>query len=255
MWKYSAYLLAIFVLFTSHGRVVEGAVTQEDLLLPTCPEDEILVQKKGIQPISDGCFDPKRININQMDDQTYCCDLHSACYSTCGAPKDMCEKELRKCMVNMCKKNYPEKKDCKGDAEMYFIAATVMYETRYEHMQHEYCECIPRGQEVQHYTELVDDFYMKFTQPKDRKFPAEKLVSDVQEKNSPLWELFLNLHKKYDYAIAHTPKRKRLGDAPRPLKVSQKPAPESSSEGSSDGSASPSSQESQQKTAKQNEEL
>jgi hypothetical protein len=148
----------------------------------------------------------------------------------CGASKDKCEDDFGKCLKRMCTTNFSHNKECKQAAELYTMGTTIFGSNGFEGSQNDFCGCIPKTDEIAHYAQLVDDFYHRFTEPGDQKKSGADLVKDqIESKKKPFWELYYNLFKKYDNAIAHDARRKKM-NPPRPpeKKKEQQPKEEAS---------------------------
>src|SRR3569833_1363446 len=94
--------------------VVVAFAVENALAGAVCPAGQRPVQSEK-EIYSNGCGVPG-LHI-QMDGSEFferpCCDLHDACYGTCGADRDQCEKAFERCMDKHCGKAGSKSQQCK----------------------------------------------------------------------------------------------------------------------------------------------
>lgn len=158
------------------------------------------------------------------------------CYGLCGSDKEYCDKDFEKCMKSMCSTIFPRNLQCKQAAQMYAMGTMMFGQVGFSESQEQHCTCIPNSApeltkgssdsltaEEAHYATLVEDFYNKYglseierNSKETKSTPTEALVLKYSRgKKLPLYRLYYDLHKKYDNAILHTSKRRKM-DPPRP---------------------------------------
>jgi len=195
-----------------------------------CHGNMIAVQ--GYQPVtSNGCTGADMIKMmNSKEDFTYCCDLHDACYQTCGMTQKMCDAKFKACMGGMCHTTFATSETCNNLANLYFMATSALGGAFYEDAQSDHCECVDiRASVVQErYKKLISAFYTKHAPQAASKFDFAKYAGEYQGSPRKWGNLLYNLYAKYDNAIIHVDSRIAKGkQVPRPNTATPlKPSPE-----------------------------
>lgn len=68
---------------------------------------------------------PEFLTVEGEEDFTTCCDVHDACYATCGISKDHCENDFKRCMQRMCKEIFTSNSKCESATETYVMGTTA----------------------------------------------------------------------------------------------------------------------------------
>ena len=170
---------------------------------------------------SNGCTGGDLVKMmNSKEDFTYCCDLHDACYQTCGMTQKMCDAKFKQCMSGMCHTTFPKSPTCNNVANLYFMATSTLGGTFYEDAQSDHCECVDiRASVVQErYNKLINTFYKDHVSTEAAaKFDMSKYREKYKGSPRKWGNLLYNLYAKYDYALIHTGSRVGKGSKiPRP---------------------------------------
>jgi secretory phospholipase A2 len=182
----------------------------------SCPAGQSLVQVLDKPIESNGCSKPEFLTVQGEEDFTYCCDRHDLCYATCGAPKDFCEQEFKRCMHRMCKELFSHNAECRGAADTYVMGTTLMGGGGYEALQREHCECMDSSKVLSHYQTYAESIYSAHA-PEQFSKAAAAISNPRYSKNSgtqqspvysSMYRLVYDLHKKYDGSIVHVDGRK-----------------------------------------------
>lgn len=188
----------------------------------TCFANETYVQNYNIRIISHGCVQHELVAVENIEDFTYCCDRHTACYQTCGITKPFCDEDLKMCMHKVCQAILGNSYNCEANAESFHTSIVSSDFDVFHRMQTEYCTC-HLTEEIEHYyVGAVRDFYSKYAP--DMIDNAEKAVKMYKTKNvytqmAPTYayaKLYYDLHKKYDIGIGLSPRRKEIEQFPDP---------------------------------------
>jgi secretory phospholipase A2 len=195
-----------------------------------CPTGSRNVQKLEPMPESNGCS-TMGIKVGGEEDFTACCDLHDACYQTCGVSQQKCDSDFGKCMNHLCDSLFSTNKQCRGAAQMYHMGVSMFGGGGYQDSQELACTCIPEAEVYSHYKTLFGNIYQSKPVGKtaeEASAKANSLVPDPSESEfsfqtfKNLQKLFLKLLKKYPQVIRHV--GPRIGRKPPavPPKVKQK---------------------------------
>ena len=152
---------------------------------------------------SNGCTGSDMFQVDGQEDFTYCCDLHDACYETCGVSRKKCDTEFKKCMLDLCDSQFSENPKCLQAAKTYHLGVTALGSSFYQEAQSDHCECIDQKKSViqKHYKSLIMDFYDKHNPEKKTTFDWSK-YKDFAD-TSKFANLFLQLYKRNYDAIEH----------------------------------------------------
>ena len=77
-----------------------------------------------------------------------CCDVHDACYDTCGKDKELCDKEFQRCLYRVCSDDQQRRVDriahtkCKTGAKLLYTSTITLGCQPYKEAQKEACLCI-----------------------------------------------------------------------------------------------------------------
>ena len=183
----------------------------------SCPPTHTLAQNPNGEVISNGCSKPSFITVEGEEDFTYCCDRHDACYAMCQAPKSYCDDDFKKCMHQLCDSKFGTSPNCKSAANTYAMGTGIFGQQGYIESQNEHCMCVPVDDVVDHYTNIVRNFYSLYAPDKADNVDAimSKYISG-EKQPTKLYRLYYGLHKKYDNAIHHTDGRRKMQNIPKP---------------------------------------
>ena len=109
-----------------------------------------------LRPYSNGCSVPASMRGSLGDYSVFegCCDLHDACYTACGIPKQYCEQQFQRCMKQSCKDKFSqhhkhnsiasqqEQYQCTSMAHMFATGTAVFGCGGYQELQDYGCECL-----------------------------------------------------------------------------------------------------------------
>lgn len=161
-----------------------------------------------------------------LQDFTYCCDRHDACYQTCGMSKKYCESDFGSCMKAMCSGNFEHNSGCKGAAEIYKMGVSMFGGAPYQNMQDDSCECVGKEKVVGRYQKWFREIYKSSGLGGDEiEEKVGTLVGKMGEMEASAArdfgrDTFYKLLKKYDEAI--TKVDGRVGRNPPRLKKKKK---------------------------------
>ena len=164
--------------------------------------------------ISNGCSKPPGLGIAGEENFTYCCDRHDACYESCGASKEYCDREFSECMKALCQSNFAKNSDCKSAAETYFMGVSFFGQGGFDDSQNQHCTCIDAAKVDDHYTSLVSNFYETHVSTTKTKEEIEALVKGKGGSARRLAMLIFNLYRKYGQAIEHDSVRSKQTAVP-----------------------------------------
>ena len=172
---------------------------------------------------SNGCTGADFVKISGQEDFTYCCDIHDACYQICNMSRKKCDADFKKCMNSMCDTIFHDNDECKSAANMYHLATSAFGTTFYEDAQSNHCQCgdMRASNVVQHYTDLIKEFYKDNAPDQYHKFDITR-YSDYKSSAKKWANLLYGLYKKYDHSIFHVDGRETKGNIPRPRKNENK---------------------------------
>ena len=110
--------------------------------------------------VSNGCSVPSLISLPpDSPDFTQCCHYHDACYAICNENQAYCDNDFLACMKDLCKKAYKSAASCFETASMFHMGVSMFGNTGFAESQKDYCVCKPKTSLVQHYSELLEQFY------------------------------------------------------------------------------------------------
>lgn len=191
-----------------------------------CTPDETLVQNYKSKVISRGCVQHELLLIENLEDFTYCCDRHAACYQTCGTTKPLCDEDMKICMHKVCQAILGDSHMCEMNAETFHTAIVSSDFEVFHQCQMDYCVCYKTDEIEEYYVAAVRDFYSKYVP--DMVDNAEAAVKLYKKKNiytsdvAPTYtfaKLYYDLHKKYDGAIGLSPGRLEIEHYPDPSQL------------------------------------
>lgn len=176
-----------------------------------CKDSLFPVPKKRIRPYSNGCSVPESMRKGLGDYSHFeaCCDLHDACYMSCGVHKPLCESEFQKCMKHQCKAMHSKKrrKECENMASLFVTGTSIFGCKGYMELQDEGCECVSRVDAETRAKEYAEEFYATYngTHVLPEAFTGlyfdlspHLSRGDVIKKHG---EMFFRLYRKYPQAI------------------------------------------------------
>lgn len=212
VFKFSAVsgYLFVLVLICFLGRVSSSNV---------CSSDEVAVQDFTKNVESNGCSKPDFLKIGGEEDFTSCCDLHDACYATCGLSQNYCDRDFERCMQNLCNDFFSSNRECSSAANMYAHGSSMFGLNSYMDTQKEHCTCVHVDDVLDHYAKGLNLFYSKHV-PVEKRQDGKKILSGSKysSKENPslyiIYKLFYNLVKKYQNSILHV--GNRVGRQPPP---------------------------------------
>jgi hypothetical protein len=163
-------------------------------------------------PYSNGCSVPESMRAGLGDYSHFepCCDLHDACYFSCGVPKTFCETEFQKCMKGQCqmKRTNKEREDCDGMANLFVMGTSLFGCQGYTELQGEGCECVAVRETANELVrQYAHDFYSVYNQThtlpdsflaKFLNFPSHSSRAKQVGKHG---ELIFRLYRKYPRSI------------------------------------------------------
>jgi hypothetical protein len=124
-------------------------------------------------PYSNGCSVPESMRAGLGDYSHFepCCDLHDACYFSCGVPKSFCETEFQKCMDSQCtlqnknSKSTAQREECDKLA-MLFVMGTSLFGCKgYTELQGEGCACVSTREKAnERVRQYAHEFYSVYNQ-------------------------------------------------------------------------------------------
>ena len=117
---------------------------------------------------SNGCSVPAFVQLPpDAPDFTSCCHLHDACYSICQETQVHCDNDFNKCMKALCKTENPaDPKSCLETANMFHMGVSMFGGQGFQDTQNDYCSCIKKNKAETHYTNILTNFYSKYTDKK-----------------------------------------------------------------------------------------
>ena len=195
------------------GALSGAAEQKKDGTCPTaCPEGQFPVPKHRIRPYSNGCSVPDSLRDGLGDYRHFepCCDLHDACYFSCGVPKPYCEEEFNKCMQTTCKERPTRKlqKDCESMAALFTVGTTLFGCGGYKELQVEGCECVDTSEDAgERLREYAHEFYAAFNQTHTlpdkflNKYLQHEATTTTATRISKHGEMVFKLYKKYPKSI------------------------------------------------------
>ena len=191
---------------------------QRDVGGVLCHSGMIAVQ--NMRPLeSNGCTGADMIKLSGKEDFTYCCDLHDACYQTCGMTQKKCDADFKRCMMDMCSTTFSNNEQCQGVANLFHMATSSFGRNFYDDAQSEHCDCIDiRAKSVQaRYKKLIDNFYSEYAPENMGNFDIKRYLDEYKGSPRKWGNLLYNLYAKYDHAIVHVGSRiAKKANIPRP---------------------------------------
>lgn len=144
-----SYLQDIFHKLKRANEVTNALIDEECIF--ECPYNHKAVPNPDHVKKANGCgslniiFDDSDASPVRLDREfTECCNEHDFCYDTCGADKDLCDLQLKKCMYSVCKTKKSELfevKPCKMNAKAAYLLVMAMGCPLYRDSQKEACVC------------------------------------------------------------------------------------------------------------------
>lgn len=142
-------LFTIFYFFTIVRSNLEKLRSCPDV--KKCPQRKRLVSNgepnsyNGCGPMSKSLFFKlANVIINLIGrDFTQCCNAHDLCYGTCGASRNICDKNFYNCMKEACerKSNIINRKFCKVKAFTFYISVHKGGKCFFNQAQNRLCVC------------------------------------------------------------------------------------------------------------------
>ena len=215
---FAAFALGVTSASAQHGgrrgvQCYNGMVADRSNRRCVCPKKgSVAVQLASKMPESNGCS-TMGIKVGGEEDFTSCCDLHDACYQTCGMAQKKCDQDFGDCMKDLCKSVFSHNPQCEGAANMYVMGVSMFGGGGFAESQHEYCEC-KEGTTVgaiAHYKDLFAKFYKDHTGKPAEEAEAKALgvmgksLADEYSARSlkKAQKTFLKLMAKYPQSIRH----------------------------------------------------
>jgi hypothetical protein len=171
-----------------------------------CVDGLVKAPKHKIRPLSGKC----RIEDGGIKHFEKCCDLHSACYMSCGIDKEtVCDQDFDSCIQSVCVQKYKmpfQKKAC-AKLTSALLSETTGLNNTYTASQTKACDCLPET-EVE---PRVREYALEFVTSRS----ADK-VNRAMANDEPSWMeqylakrnyggLLYRLYRKYPKAIEIVP--------------------------------------------------
>lgn len=189
------------VLATSLVAAAERAV-------PACPAGQRAVQSEA-EITSNGCGVPG-LHIQMQGSEAFerpCCDLHDACYATCGVDRQECESAFEKCMDKYCARSN-DRMNCKSAAGTFSMGTKAMGSHAFKKSQEEACQCLDETD-----AQLIADAYIPHAERVYRRaltddeeieekldnFRSKVLPKYFKSKNE--WKVLHDLLQRYPQTI------------------------------------------------------
>lgn len=158
--------------------------------LPACPFGYKLVQSPR-RISSNGCGVSSIAVMHRSYEFTPCCDLHDACFDTCGTTHSQCQALFNRCMSKHCEKS-EDKDQCEKNALVLDTATSLLGIGPFQSAQLDACSCVPRKEAVTRYLMQIGQIFstvMRFASGPKRKLAKEikaigKKVLESQGKGS-----------------------------------------------------------------------
>jgi len=130
------------------GQIVDATI-EEDCESLNCPNGLMKTRNSSYLPNSDGCgaFGYKWSKESlPHEDLEECCNIHDFCYDECGADKDVCDLNFKKCLYKVCKSQQGvwsdlQMKGCKGAAKLMHTGTLALGCKSYQDAQRNACSC------------------------------------------------------------------------------------------------------------------
>jgi secretory phospholipase A2 len=116
----------------------------------TCPTSNLIPKPRpGYKATSNGCG-PEGMTLQSEFEFTPCCDVHDICYGTCQSLRTKCDSAFKLCLHQACGSLTGEKKkECKSQADVYYMTTTLFGGSFFASSQREACVCVDsEGREV-----------------------------------------------------------------------------------------------------------
>ncbi len=176
-----------------------------------CKDDLFPVPKKRIRPYSNGCSVPEsmRKGLGDYSHFEVCCDLHDACYMSCGVHKPLCEGEFQKCMKHQCKKMKSKRRsqECESMANLFVTGTSIFGCKGYMELQDEGCDCVARADAEARAKQYAEEFYATYNGTHALPDTFTSLYFDLSAKMNrgdvikKYGEMLFRLFRMYPHAI------------------------------------------------------
>jgi hypothetical protein len=191
------------------GALGGASKRNEDGSCPSVCEKEantFPVPKRRIRPYSNGCSVPEslRSQLGDYSDFEPCCDLHDACYMSCGIPKPKCEAHFKKCMEQRCQqKGSRQRNKCSEMANLFVMGTSIFGCNGYVELQAEGCECLPKKEAFSRVKDYAHEFYQSYNQTHSlpESFSQKYLANDDIVRKGAQGEMVYQLYRKYPDSI------------------------------------------------------
>ena len=184
--------------------------------LAACEDSEAMypAPKNRIRPYSNGCTLPPDLESEFQhtalkEELGDCCDLHDACYFSCGVSKEFCDQDFHKCTVDICKeKKDPKEKERCRIFSMYLIQGHQYFGcAAYTEQQQEHCDCVSHDDAIERVRVYAQEFYHAYNQTHDipehflTRFLDHHHTAPAEKRMSKHGELIFRLYKQYPQSI------------------------------------------------------
>mmetsp|Transcript_831 Transcript_831/g.1404 ORF Transcript_831/g.1404 Transcript_831/m.1404 type:complete len:229 (+) Transcript_831:26-712(+) len=190
-----------------------------------CAPNEHPVQNTNAKILSQGCVQTGIKTIPGIDDYTYCCDRHNACYRVCGMPKISCDEDFKICLHKLCQSTIGHSQQCESSSETLYLGAITSGLEDYQEFQDKHCMCIETENVHSHYVAALRQFYAIHAPNKSGnidtalKLYRKRYTTTDMEPAVDFSRLYYDLLSKYAVsAISHTFTRQLVKDYPEPGK-------------------------------------
>lgn len=204
--KFTALFVATaLLLIVSSAALLVSAGSQ---MMPPCPAGQRAVQSE-LEITSNGCGVPGlHISMDGSDAfERPCCDLHDACYATCGSDRDECEKSFERCMDKYCARS-SNSMQCKSAASTFSMGTKAMGSGAFKKSQEAACQCIDETDQqtiVDAYLPHAERIYRRALKDEEE---IEDKIENFKTKVLPKyfskkaeWTVLKNLHERYPGSI------------------------------------------------------
>lgn len=158
------------------------------------PKERRKYTSLGCSAMGGGMMMTPGIHNGEKDKFAPCCDLWHTCYQICGSPKRVCDETFKTCSEKACGTD----EQCTKNAEMKGMMMKFGGCEKYNKLQFQGCDCIPKADAEDKRSEALKYFYRKHA-PNGNASPQD--LAKKADSTAKMASLMRKLIAKYPKSI------------------------------------------------------
>jgi len=143
---------------------------------------------------ANGCG-PKGLRMDEKFGLVTCCNRHDVCYWLCSTEHSFCEKQFKRCMKTVCKKNGDKRQECQQQADQFSVMTKSFGLSMHATGQKDQCDCLPsRDAALERHKAFLMQFYEAVNASAATEENVNRALATYKNREG---EMYYNMALKY----------------------------------------------------------